>query len=305
MSQGRPPIPDALLALMAEIGPRWGRGGSPSGDVKRMTEEFSALHASAADDAADVTPGIAYGVHERQQLDIYAPKGGGSGRPLVVFVHGGAFVEGHRNRTPEVYGNVLRFFARHDIVGVNMGYRMAPECQYPGASEDVGRVVLWARANAGTYGADPTRIFLMGHSAGCAHIASYAYDKRLHPAAGPGVAGLMIVSGRVRADVLAENPNARKVEAYYGTDPARHEDASGVNHVGPDSPPTLIAIAEYENPLIDLHCLELAHRLAKAKRRAPPFYWLRGHNHTSAIAHLGTADETLGRALLAFINAPT
>ena len=307
MSQApaRPAIPAALRALMDDIGPRWGKDGSPSAYVKRMTDEFSALHASAPDLSASVTRDIAYGTHERQRLDVYAPETAGTGRPLVVFAHGGAFVEGHRDRTPEVYGNVSRFFARHGIVGVNMGYRMAPECQYPGASEDVGRVVAWAHENAARFGADPARIFLMAHSAGCAHAGSYAYDKRLHPAAGPGIAGLMIISGRVRAETLDENPNARKVEAYYGRDPARHVDASSVTHVDAKSPPTLIAIAQYENPLIDLHCMELAHHLAQAKRRAPPFLWLRGHNHTSAIAHLNTADDLLGQALLDFIAAPT
>ena len=306
MSAGRPAIPETLRALMADIGPRWAREGSPSGFVKRMTDAFSDLHAGAPDRAARVTPDVAYGPHERQQLDVFEPATPGTGRPLVVFVHGGAFVEGHRNRTPEVYGNVLRFFARHGIVGLNMGYRMAPECTYPGASEDVARVVAWARDNAVRLGADPARVFIMGHSAGCAHVASYAYDRRLQPAGGPGIAGVIIVSGRVRADVHPDNPNARKVEAYYGTDPAAHEDASSVTHVDAASPPTLIAIAQYENPLIDLHCTELAHRLAQAKRRAPPFVWLRGHNHTSAIAHLNTAeDDELGRALLDFIAHPT
>jgi acetyl esterase len=301
----RPAIPASLQALMAEIGPRWGKDGSPSGYVKRMTDAFSELHASAPDTSTIVTRNVPYGDHERQQFDIYAPETAGTGRALVIFVHGGAFVEGQRDRTPEVYGNVTRFFAGHGMVGLNMSYRMAPESQYPGASEDVGRVVAWAHENATRLGADPAKIFLMAHSAGCAHTASYAYDKRLHPTEGPGIAGLIVVSGRVRADVLDENPNARKVEAYYGTDPAKHEDASPVNHVDASSPPTLIAIAQYENPLIDLHCMELAHRLAQAKRRAPPFVWLRGHNHTSAIAHLNTAENLLGQALLDFIAAPT
>ncbi len=301
----RPTIPDTLRALLAEIGPRWGKDGSPSVHVKRMTEEFSALHAAHPDDSSVMTSDVAYGDHERQRLDIFVPKKAGTKRAIVVFAHGGAFVEGHRNRTPEVYSNVTRFFARHGIVGVNMGYRMAPEFMFPGASQDVGAAVAWARENAERFDADPNRVFLMAHSAGCAHAASYAYDRRLHPAEGTGLAGLMIISGRVRAETLPENPNARKVEAYYGTDPAALEDASPVNHVTADAPPTFIAIAQYENPLIDLHCTELAFRLAQAKRHAPPFVWLRGHNHTSAIAHLNTADNILGQALLDFVAEPS
>ena len=56
--------------------------------------------------------------------------------------------------------------------------------------------------------------------------------------------------------------------------------------------------------LIDVHCAELAFRLAQAKRRSPPLMWLRGHNHTSAIAHINTAEDTLGQAMLDFIDHP-
>jgi acetyl esterase/lipase len=302
---GRPAIPEDLLRLMAEMGPRWGKDDLPSVSVRRMTEEFSKLHAAYPDDDVEVRHDIAYGDHERQKLDIFLPKTAGTGRPLVIFVHGGAFVEGHRNRTEQIYSNVTRFFARAGIPAINMGYRMAPETTYPGASLDIGTVVAWAHENAMGLGSDPGKIFLMGHSAGGAHAGSYALDKRLHPASGHGLRGLVIVSGRMRAEASDENPNARKVEAYYGADSAAMEDASPVNHVAADSLPTFIAIAQFENPLIDLHCMELAHRLAQAKRRAPPLIWLRGHNHTSGIAHLGTAEETLGRAILDFIADPS
>ena len=140
---------------------------------------------------------------------------------------------------------------------------------------------------------------------GAAHSASYAYDRRRHPADGPGLAGLIVLSGRVRADNRPENPNADKVVAYFGTsDPERLEEVSPVSHVGADSVPTLVGWGEYENPLLDVHCAELAFRLAAAKRRSPPVVWLRGHNHTSTMAHIGTADDQLGRAILDFIADP-
>jgi len=56
--------------------------------------------------------------------------------------------------------------------------------------------------------------------------------------------------------------------------------------------------------LIDLHCAELVFRLSQVKRRSPPTVWLRGHNHTSTMAHIGTADELLGLAILDFIDRP-
>lgn len=295
-----PRIPDSLYALMAEIGPRW--GADTKGNVRRMIEEFTAVLKDSPKEGVHVRRDIAYGEHPRQQFDIFSPEAAATApRAALLFAHGGAFVEGHRNRSDEIYANVLYFFARHGIVGVNIGYRLADDAKYPEASRDIGKVVAWVKEHAAELNVDPGRIFLMGHSAGGAHTASYAYDRRLHPAEGPGLAGLVIVSGRVRADSLPENPNASRVETYYGPDAGRFDDLSPVTHVTADSVPTFVAMAEFENPLIDLYCLELAYRLAMAKRRAPPVMRLKRHNHTSIIGHFNTAESALGDAILDFI----
>jgi acetyl esterase/lipase len=293
-----PAIPDELRVLMAEVGPVWRR--NVAANVKMITERFSEVLRHAPRGGVAVTT-IAYGEHERQAFELFRPAHGGIGRPAVIFVHGGAFVEGDRNRTAEVYSNVCVYFARHDIVSVNMGYRLAPDAVYPQATQDIASVVQWVKANAADLGIDPLRIFLMGHSAGGCHVGCYAYDKRLQPAGGHGLAGVIIVSGRMRADNLEENPNARKVEAYFGTDATTYDDRSPVSHVGVDCPPTFVAWSEFENPLIDLYCSELVYRLALAKRRTPPMHFMPGHNHTSGIAHINTADDALGAALLRFV----
>jgi hypothetical protein len=142
----------------------------------------------------------------------------------------------------------------------------------------------------------------MGHSAGAAHTGSYAYDSSFHGPQGPGIAGHIVVSGRVRAETWPGNPNAPKVEAYYGENPDAMEKHSAVSHVSSSSVPTMIAIGEFENPFIDVHCAELFHRFAHAKGRAPRFLRLEGHNHTSMIAHFNTADERLGLEVLRFIE---
>jgi acetyl esterase/lipase len=286
---------------MAEIGPQW----SPALHVKLMLEKFSAVHRTGSKAGATVKRDIAYGTHERQMLDVYLPDDGNQRRAALLFAHGGAFLDGHRNRTDEIYANVLHFFARNGIVGINIGYRLADAAKYPGATEDVASVVAWTHAHAAELGIASDRIFLMGHSAGAAHTGSYVYDARRHPSAGPRLAGHLVVSGRVRAETLPENPNAHKVASYYGTDDASVlSDFSPVSHVDAHSIATFIAFAEFENPLLDMHCLELAHRLAQAKRRAPPLLRLRGHNHTSMIAHINTSEDRLGRAMLDFIADP-
>lgn len=304
MSTGRAPeIPAALRALMVEIGPRWAQ--DIPGHARRMSEAFTAVLDDAPRPDLKVTREVAYGAHARQVFDIYAPPGATGKRPAVLFVHGGAFFDGQRDRSPRIYSNVLEYFAVRGLIGINVGYRLAGDATYPAASEDVGTVVAWVRGHADEIGADPDNIFIMGHSAGCAHTGSYVYDNRLHPAGGPGVRGHIVVSGRVRADTYPDNPNAQRVAGYYGSaDMAVLDGLSPVSHVGADSVPTFIAWAEYENPLIDVHCAELAFRLGVAKRHTSPVLWLKGHNHISSIAHIGTADDALGAAILDFIADP-
>jgi len=269
-----------------------------------MAEEFTKVHKLVPKDGIAVKRDVAYGAHERQTLDIFAPTKGGRNLPALVFFHGGAFIDGHRNRTDEVFSNVGYYFARHQIVGINAGYRLAPEARYPEASRDVAAVVRWIRDHASELNVDKDRLFLMGHSTGAAHTASYAYDRRLQPEGGPQIAGLIVVGGRVRADNLRENPHAKRVEAYYGEDSSKYDDYSPVSHVGPSSVPTMVAWSEFENKLLDVYCAELVHRLAEAKRRAPPVFTLKGHNHTSMVAHLNTAEDVFGAALRDFIVNP-
>jgi len=298
-----PQIPADLRALVAEVGKRWTVDRREN--IALMIDRFTELLREMPTDRIAVRRDLAYGSHPRQQLDVYAPEEEGRERAAVVFVHGGAFMDGHRNRTDRIYSNVPLYLACNGVVGINIGYRLGKDVGYPGATEDVGRAVGWTHAHADELGIDPRRIFLMGHSAGAAHAGSYAYDKRQQPAEGPGLAGFIVVSGRVRADNRPDNPNADKVVEYYGTsDAAQLDDVSPVTHVTADSVPTFVARGEYENPLLDMHCAELVFRLSQAKKRSPPAFWLRGQNHTSTIAHIGTADETLGREILAFIADP-
>jgi acetyl esterase/lipase len=293
-----PEIPAELRALMAEIGPKWAT--DTRGHVRLMIEKFSEILECSPKEGIKVET-ISYGSHERQSFEVFHPSSNAAPRPGLIFVHGGAFTEGSRHRSKEIYANVLYYFARHGIVGINSGYRLAPEARYPEATRDIATIVRWTHENAERLNIDPQRIFLMGHSAGGAHVGSYAYDKRLHPADGPGIAGLLIISGRMRADDRADNPNARRVAEYYGSDAAIYDDVSPVSHIDRHSVATFIATAEFENPLIDVYCFELAYRLAAAKGHAPPFAWLKGHNHTSIIGHFNTAEDILGQVCLEFI----
>ena len=108
-------------------------------------------------------------------LDMYRPTGDTqTSRPAIVWVHGGSFTGGDKTNTVPV--DVANTFAKLGYVVVSINYRLlGSNCiGNPGgctaaaieAKRDAQAAVRWLRANAATYGIDPTRIGIGGESAG-------------------------------------------------------------------------------------------------------------------------------------------
>jgi acetyl esterase len=291
-------LPEHARRQLAEIGPTWGRDIPRHRDL--VLQAYRPLLAAAPKAQVSVTGDIAYGSHPRQVLDVYRYRDTRDA-PVVIFVHGGAFVRGDKDIDGEVYANVLYYFARHGFLGLNMEYRRAPEFQYPSGAQDVAAAVAWAKVNARAHGGDPERIFLVGHSAGGTHVATYAYDPAAMTPGGPAVSGLVLLSSRLRVDALPGNPNADAVRAYFGAEESKYEQLSPVVHGASSSLPVFIAIAEYDNPYLDVYGAELFYRIAAARGRAPRFMRMPRHNHISIVAHINTEEDILGSEIRDFL----
>ena len=100
--------------------------------------------------------------------------------PLIVFLYGGSWRTGDKGMYPFV---ALPLAARGAVVVVP-DYRLYPEVQFPDFLRDNARAVAWAAANAARLGADPGRVFVLGHSAGAYNAAMLAVDPRYLAAAG-------------------------------------------------------------------------------------------------------------------------
>lgn len=105
---------------------------------------------------------VFYGDDPAQIVDIYYPKSQIGKAPVFIFLHGGAFREGH----PGQYGFVGRPHVEHGAIFVCVGYRLAPTCFYPDTIWDVAKLIGWVYHNIGERGGDPNRITLSGHSSG-------------------------------------------------------------------------------------------------------------------------------------------
>jgi len=97
-------------------------------------------------------------------LDLYVPKPPSAG-PLgvLLFLHGGGWVM----CSPASHANMCRYLcARAGVIGVNVGYRLAPEHRFPAAHHDVAAALDWIFGNIADYGGDGARIAVAGDSAG-------------------------------------------------------------------------------------------------------------------------------------------
>jgi triacylglycerol lipase len=258
-------------------------------------------------DGVTVERDLAYGEDPRHRLDVYRPSAPATAPlPLLVFMHGGGFLRGDK-RDRE---NIGQYFARQGMVVLVPNYRLAPRHTWPAGAEDVVAVYRWAKEHAARVGADPSRLFLGGESAGAAHVAAATLVRRFHPAEGLDIAGAVLVSGvyNVHLEKLARSqfgvatPDPRN-EAYFGSDFDRYPGMSTVELIDAPAFPLLITYAELDLLQMQVQAGELFARLVTAHGFAPRLHVVRGHNHLTQVYAVNTGDEALGTPILDFLRS--
>ncbi len=134
------------------------------------------LNRIAAVGSLQVADGQAYGPLQRQRFDLYRPDGAApaAGWPMVVFFYGGAWSRGERAD----YRFVGEALAGRGVLTVVADYRLSPEVRYPVFLQDCAAALAHALRQAAGWGANPARVFVMGHSAGAYNAAMLALDPR-------------------------------------------------------------------------------------------------------------------------------
>ena len=158
-------------------------------------------------------------------------------------------------------------------------------------------ILAWINANIAEYGGDPDSIFLMGNSAGSAHVAAYLFHEASHLDDGPGVAGAILGSGAFSA--------GDSEAAYYGADADLREQRTPLGLIesyrGPEIPMFLWS-AELDPPVIELSVARMYAKLCERFQRCPRFTQFLGHNHVSPTMSINSVDDAVGLAVLDFIR---
>ena len=201
------------------------------------------------------------------RLDLYLPPVTRRPAPVVVWIHGGAFMHGDRTALPPLLAQE-RLFTRLPLAGfavASVEYRLSSEACFPAQLEDIQAAIRWLRARHDELGIDPARVAVWGESAG-GHLAAFA-----------GVAGE--TQGRDQAVAFAGQPtDVMAVVDWYGpTDFAAMDRQAPADsmmcHDDPDSPESrLLGAPVQERP--DL--VARADPCRRATADAPPFLIMHG-----------------------------
>ncbi len=194
----------------------------------------------------------------RLKLDVYHPNKGVERAPVLMYVHGGAWILGTRK---EQGLPLIHRMARAGWVVVAVDYRLSPRATFPDHLVDLKRAMAWIRDHIADYGGDPSFVAVAGNSAGGHLAALFAltpHDKRYQP-------GFEAVDTSVMAcvpyygihdftDRFGHWPHRgmrtllkyKVMKADPDTARARFEEASPMSRVGPDAPPFLLVHGDHD-----------------------------------------------------------
>ncbi len=228
---------------------------------------------------------VRYGDHPTKNLlDVYQPETVDEPLPVVLQIHGGAWVTGHKRQQGMP---LIHRLVRNGYVAVSINYRLGPSHRFPDQVIDVKRAIAWTRTNIAAHGGDPTRIILTGGSAG-GHLAALAAltanDPRYQPGFedidtsvlacmpfyGPmdfldaaGIRGRRNLAGFLQRTIMPGSVSAV---------PELYRDLSPLHRIHADAPPFLVVQGTLDVLVWREESQHFAHQLA-AVSRSPVVYW--------------------------------
>lgn len=174
---------------------------------------------------------VPYGTDPAQRMDVYVPTSPTTGTnslvasavraPVIFMVHGGGWRHGDKAMGRVVQEKVNRWVPKGFIL-ISINYRMLPDAPVAVQERDVQAALMAAQQRAGTWGGDPNRFILMGHSAG-AHLVALLNARApqaLREGAWPWLGTVSLDSAMMNVPARMRAPHLPLYDDAFGTDPA-------------------------------------------------------------------------------------
>jgi acetyl esterase/lipase len=249
-------------------------------------------------------PGITYSFirgYRPMSLDLYFQDNAQSLKPLVIYIHGGGWVEGHSRNCAcfEDFPSVLALLASKGYVVASLNYRLSSEAQYPAAVDDVKTAIKWLRSNAKSYHINKDKVIVWGASAGgqLAALAAttgdeLAFEPQLSEplkSESDSVQGAVIWYGVFdMTSMLARSPSGANSSgnpmiAFFGGKLSDIGDkvkaASPATHVGPKTPPFILIHGTADSGVPKTQSINFSNQL-KANNTFVQLVLIDGANHS-------------------------
>lgn len=183
------------------------------------------------------TADLPYGPHPRQRFDVYRPARPTG--PVLVMVHGGGWRRGDKAMPFVVDAKLAHWTASRGWVLVSVGYRFAPEVRPHQQGQDLARALARVQHEASGWGADGSRVVLMGHSAGAHLSALVSASPQLAREAGlrPWLGTVVLDSAALDTVALMQRRHLPLYDQAFGADPAVWRASSPTEALTRDAPP--------------------------------------------------------------------
>lgn len=168
----------------------------------------------------------AYGSDPRQRFDVYLPAQA-KAAPIIFMVHGGGWHTGDK-AMPAVVENKAAHWLQKGYVLVSSNYRLIPQADPLQQAEDIALAFTAVQRQAQSWGGDPGRIVLMGHSAGAHLVSLLASDPRLATKTAPWLGTVALDSAAFDVSAIMQQRHYALYDKAFGTDPALWRAASPI-----------------------------------------------------------------------------
>lgn len=163
---------------------------------------------------------VVYGLDPLQRLDVYHPAKA-EHAPVIIMVHGGGWSRGNKALWRVVRNKVGHWVGRGYLL-VSTNYRMAPTTDPVTQSIDIARALAFVQAHLSSWGGDPKRLVLMGHSSGAHLIAMLTADPAISASemASPWTASIVLDCAAMNVVQLMGRQHLPLYDHVFKTDPA-------------------------------------------------------------------------------------
>ena len=235
---------------------------------------------------------VAYGPSEDELLDIFPA--GRDGAPVAVYIHGGAWTRSHKNSASYQAESFVAAGASY----VATNFTLAPKASLDEMVRQNRAAIKWVYDNAESFGSDPNRLFVAGHSSG-GHLAGMMYVTDWTEWGMPADAVQGVLAGSGMHELAPVKLSSRN--EYLFLDDAAVARNSAIRQIPDTPPPIIICYGENEQKEFRRQSIEFAQAI---RDRGHPIqeFDLPGMNHFDVGQQYNNPDSPVLKAMFAMMG---